>query len=444
MEEMHHLTAVVVALSMRVDECEKRLALAFPSHARSDSPNGSSTMHLTGSVALDEFLDVEESSGTVSPPTGRNDQMQADAPSPTFDAAVLSDWYSGGVGYDTESEKQGANGATRVYLQNKSETASVATYASKGTFFNAIRHLLTAEVFDEEAVSVMFKEANTTKVKESAWDLTLFIFYPPLGLGPNIMVLLCVSFNSLLQLSFTYLVAGFIAFSNENLGDLAVDFEKWRDAASSGVQAAVCESSFSWGSDYKQLDTYVTFKEYTTHRAGLILCVAVCAAWSLSVLKVVGEVLDQVKALWYLADRDCKIMEISVVDKGFLLERLPTHRFGFYVVMCSIELLIACTLLVAGIVWLGSTTDIVELILNGAALAYIMDIDELIYHVLVPTKLSALIRLMRPLAVNWSMAVPARSLLLSIPFVVIVAVGHSIIIRPHLEGVLVVQQALCR
>jgi len=97
------------------------------------------------------------------------------------------------------------------------------------------------------------------------------------------------------------------------------------------------------------------------------------------VLRVIGEALDHLKALQYLVYKDCLIMEIAVVTRGFTFERIPSHRFAFFVVMCSVQLLIACTLLIAGDIWLASTTDIVELLLNGIALAYIMEIDELTY-----------------------------------------------------------------
>ena len=57
-----------------------------------------------------------------------------------------------------------------------------------------------------------------------------------------------------------------------------------------------------------------------------------------------------------------------------------------------------------------------ELLLNGVALAYIMDIDELTYQVLAPTKVTTLIRRMQPLRVDWPMALPVR--MCSMPSVV--------------------------
>lgn len=311
---------------------------------------------------------------------------------------------------------------------------------------NALRRL-TAESFGEEWISRKFEEANTTKVKENAWDLALFMFYAPLGCATNMMVFVCVAFNLLLQLSFTYLVSRFIASSNEDLHSLARAFHVWGNGVDVSVRTAVCESSFEIGSDYKQISTYMTFDEYSGYGGiwspGLMLCLTVCSTWSLSVLKVVGEVVDQVKAVWHITSRESDIMEIAVVDTGFTLERIPLLRCLFFIFLSTVQLLIACTLLVAGLQWLGTTTDIVELLLNGVALAYIMDIDELTYKVLVPTKLDTLIRRLEPISVGWSLKVPARSVVLSMPLFFIIVLTLEIVLKPNADAVFVVQDTLC-
>uniref|UniRef100_A0A7S1AD67 H(+)-exporting diphosphatase n=1 Tax=Noctiluca scintillans TaxID=2966 RepID=A0A7S1AD67_NOCSC len=107
------------------------------------------------------------------------------------------------------------------------------------------------------------------------------------------------------------------------------------------------------------------------------------------------------------------------------------------------QLLVAGTLLVAGLQWLGSTTDIVELLLNGVALAYIMEIDELTYNVLVPTKVATLIRRMEPMDVNWPMELPLRSLLMTVPLTITLTIFMVNVLQPHAQAVSEVQQALC-
>jgi len=248
-------------------------------------------------------------------------------------------------------------------------------------------------------------------------------------------------------LLFTYLVAGFIANSNEDLHVLAEDFTGWRGRASEDVRTAVCQSSFSLGSDFKQLDTYVTFHEYSgqggLRSPGVLLCLGVCATWTLTVLKVLGEVVDGLKALYHLSDKNCVTMEIEVSVTGFVLERVPRLRFRLFALMSCIQMAVACNILCTGLLWLVSTTSIVDLILNGVALSYIMDIDEVIYKVLVPTKLDTLIRRLDPISIDWSMEIPVRSIFLSVPLLLIMVLVYIWLLEPHTESMMTVQSVLC-
>jgi len=83
------------------------------------------------------------------------------------------------------------------------------------------------------------------------------------------------------------------------------------------------------------------------------------------------------------------------------------------------------------------------LLLNGIALAHIMQIDELTYRVLVPTKLDTLIKRLNPNAVDWSMSLPKRSVLLSIPLCVINVIVYTQLVLPHANSVVTVERALC-
>jgi len=309
------------------------------------------------------------------------------------------------------------------------------------------RRVLTTELIEARYVAKMFDDVNTTNVKGSTWDMTLFMFYHPLGIWTNVMMFACVAFNTSLQLAFTYIVYGSIAPSNDDLDELLVGFNQWRNMTSPHLQELVCESSFALGSEYRQQETYFKFYDYTSdggfNSPGFILCCAVCAVWSLTVLKPVGELLDQTKATWHLSSSHCTIMEIAVVQGGFALERIPIARHIFFVLMCSIQLLIAVCLLIAGLQWLGSTNDIVELLLNGVALSYIMEIDELTYSVLVPTKVATLIQRLQPISVGWSMRLPVRTMLLAVPLMIMMAFVVFTLLIPHLGSVLAAQDALC-
>ena len=209
--------------------------------------------------------------------------------------------------YDSTSNASSAINGMReplgaLHVKAVSEGSSSAE-SEVESFLQSLRHTFTGESWGTIWVSKMFLEANTTKVKGSSWDLCLFLFYQPMGLATNLMTFICVSFNCVLQLAFTYMVVGFIAASPTDLDQLVEDFSHWHMRTSSDVREQVCDVRHILGTEYGQMSTYAQFLEYTgtghlgVFSPGSLLCLVVCTAWTLAVLKVVGEVFDQVKAL---------------------------------------------------------------------------------------------------------------------------------------------------
>jgi len=292
----------------------------------------------------------------------------------------------------------------------------------------------------------MMKLDSTTKLKESSWDMCLFMFYSPLGLATNVLAVICVVFNCFLQLAFAYMVVNFIAAGSGDLDVLAKDFVEWHAQASLEERAQVCAGRYVLGTGYGQMTTYSEYKEYTGtggFAPGVFLAFVVCTAWTLAVLKVVGDVVDQVKAVLPLSDRKCEVMEVIVEETGFTLERIPVARCCFFLLMCFLQVVVAGTLLVAGVSWLGKTTELVEVLLNGIALAYIMDIDELTYHVLAPPKLCIIMRLLEPLKVTWPLDIPVRTTSLSVPLMVTMVIVSQVFLVPQMEDLILVQDAIC-
>lgn len=148
--------------------------------------------------------------------------------------------------------------------------------------------------------------------------------------------------------------------------------------------------------------------------------------------------MDQLKGVWHLTDRTCDIIEVAVDTLGFTFQRIPVHRSLGFLCSCLLQLVIASGLLVAGVQLLSTTTDI----LNGVALACIMEIDELTYHVLVPAKVRTMITMMNPLKTVWTMNVPVRPLVLSVPLIVIL-VTSTLISTNHARHVEEAATALC-
>ena len=62
-------------------------------------------------------------------------------------------------------------------------------------------------------------------------------------------------------------------------------------------------------------------------------------------------------------------------------------RFALYCLARLIRAIIAGLLLYAGILWLGNTTSITDLMLNAVALGAVLDVDQMFFAALMPKKI---------------------------------------------------------
>merc|ERR1712127_718346 len=102
-----------------------------------------------------------------------------------------------------------------------------------------------------------------------------------------------------------------------------------------------------------------------------------------------------------------------------------------------LQVAIAVCLLVSGSLWLVYTPSIADLILNAVALSYVMQCDELIYNVMVPSKVKTMIRAMEPLALKSerdlrerSPSAPPRSVPVSLGMFAFVGIISIVFIKP--------------
>lgn len=328
------------------------------------------------------------------------------------------------------------------------------SFASVGNILSDLRHIVQGEILGAHpAVKEIYRKAHTVQLKDSVWDVTLFIFYRPLGRGTNMSVVIPLLLTIFLQVSFLCVVVVCIVRKEDTPGSLITDFSEWRHLSDLAVQQAVCNKDASLSTSFMQASTFDTFDSYSEellegHRilAGPFTSWIVCSAWVLTILKEVGGVLDKSLGVLQCTRLKCKVLELQVfqtaISSGFKVLSLPPHRCAWFFAICLIQSVIALSLLIAGLEWLVATTEIVDLLLNGVALSYIMDLDELIYNVFIPTKLSTLIHLLDPLPARWDCTLPLRGIFL---FFVGVAglVGTSYLIWGHLEATTAVRDALC-
>uniref|UniRef100_A0A7S1AQA9 Uncharacterized protein n=1 Tax=Noctiluca scintillans TaxID=2966 RepID=A0A7S1AQA9_NOCSC len=304
-------------------------------------------------------------------------------------------------------------------------------------------------------VQEIFDSADVVSLKESVWDVALFVFYTPLGKGTNFAVMAPLLLTIFLQVSLTCVVVLFIKSADEEPPDLIDQFTRWRASASPDMISAVCYEDWSFATSFRQqqaFDTYSTYTEnvfgqqYGLHSAGPTTCFLVCITWTLTVLKVLGGVMDKALGVYHLTHMKSTDMELQAFEtersSGVRILTIPPKRAAWFFCIALGEVAIGFLLLIAGIQWLVATEGISDLLLNSVALGYIMDLDELIYCVLTPTKCCTMLQVMEPLPMHWPIIVPVRNLVLTFVGIPSVAVALFLINR-ELNDLIVLIETLC-
>jgi len=89
----------------------------------------------------------------------------------------------------------------------------------------------------------------------------------------------------------------------------------------------------------------------------------------------------------------------TIVQTGdtFSIEGVTAWRIGWALVVGVMQLGIATILLTSGALWLAYTKTIPDLLANAVALSYVVQVDELIYEVMVPRKVKAVVANLDPI-----------------------------------------------
>ena len=118
---------------------------------------------------------------------------------------------------------------------------------------------------------------------------------------------------------------------------------------------------------------------------GPLICCMAILMWLLTVGSEYSSMFLTLQALW--AVRTENESKIDLDDDGKLaIEAVSRGRKFFLYMVLVIRLVLCVGLTYLGCLWLIYTTSITDLILNAAALEFIMSIDELVFNALAPSR----------------------------------------------------------
>lgn len=312
----------------------------------------------------------------------------------------------------------------------------------------------------EAVTRIQLDQASNYDMSRSIWDASFFIGLPCVGHDVSVALALVVIFNFVLQLIFSTFVLGNMVRGNnpvnpEVLGDLF----KFRVSLAHNVEFAdkVTRRSMSTqicNSDGNAMHTagtqIATLQDFASYlSAGPLLSILAQFVWIATCLREVQAIFDFGSAL-LATSRTPRTSVIMVDDGGMRLEGVSKARIlGVMVLSVVPRAFIAFYLCWVGVEYLAITDKLGDIILNAVALAFISEIDELLYSTLVPRRVRNLISSMEALPVlpDWSnrrvgvAALPALG-----KFLLLVSLTSLILaaqILPFMEGQRLGKDILC-
>eukprot|EP00747_Dinoflagellata_sp_TGD_P059931 gnl/TRDRNA2_/TRDRNA2_151803_c0_seq3.p1 gnl/TRDRNA2_/TRDRNA2_151803_c0~~gnl/TRDRNA2_/TRDRNA2_151803_c0_seq3.p1 ORF type:complete len:252 (+),score=10.04 gnl/TRDRNA2_/TRDRNA2_151803_c0_seq3:145-900(+) len=184
------------------------------------------------------------------------------------------------------------------------------------------------------------------------------------------------------------------------------DLDKWRQTDGNIVydvsnnvtlSSRVCSSDSSLSLATAQAQIFSQLSSYSNGKVqhGPMLCFVVLIIWTMSILSELLCVFHFLCAVLMLP-REPRT-RIQDNGKDLKLVAVSRNRVIVLTIVAMLQIIIGVILLVCGSIWLLHTTSVQDLILNAAALEFVLNIDELFYRVFSPARITALISQLQPL-----------------------------------------------
>ncbi|CAE6948158.1 unnamed protein product [Symbiodinium natans] len=178
--------------------------------------------------------------------------------------------------------------------------------------------------------------------------------------------------------------------------------------------------------------------ELSYFQPGTLLCMLCIFLWCLYICNELRSSLLSLEAVAQVP-RSGR----SKLQRGHLL-CLSQSRFLVYCLFRCYRIGIAMGLLYAGVLWLGATTSITDLILNAVALSAVLQVDEIFYAALMPKQVQTSILDLEAIKVTYTHRRSQLESLLLFAFMAGLTLwSYFSVVKPLTESMMQVKQAYC-
>eukprot|EP00927_Polykrikos_kofoidii_P037350 TRINITY_DN3149_c0_g1_i2.p1 TRINITY_DN3149_c0_g1~~TRINITY_DN3149_c0_g1_i2.p1 ORF type:complete len:746 (-),score=58.88 TRINITY_DN3149_c0_g1_i2:108-2240(-) len=296
---------------------------------------------------------------------------------------------------------------------------------------------------------------------ETVWDAVLVLGHPEISPVASTLLLFCVLISIAVPLFMCVTMAqtdDFIPRENLSMYTPLVDaMHRWRltdghtlnslDLNGVNLVSRVCyqDSALSVGdrqahvlgviNDYLSFDDSRT-EEHSLFSIGPLLSMACIFCYCLVVLAEFRRVSRLVFALLALPmGQRSQFNNKELVSISF-------GRLTCFLCMVIVRVVIAGSLLFEGTIWLSTTNDIPELLLNTAAISFVLEVDELLFHAMLPATVQSVLVTLKPLhyrRARWNL----ESISAIVCAFIVVYLAYTNVMVNNINTMLEVRRAMC-
>eukprot|EP00927_Polykrikos_kofoidii_P037885 TRINITY_DN3208_c0_g2_i1.p1 TRINITY_DN3208_c0_g2~~TRINITY_DN3208_c0_g2_i1.p1 ORF type:complete len:697 (+),score=80.83 TRINITY_DN3208_c0_g2_i1:82-2172(+) len=300
---------------------------------------------------------------------------------------------------------------------------------------------------------------------ESVWDAVLVVGLPGVSHIASGLGIFYVFLNILAQAIICYT----LFFGSEDFiprtdlsryAPLVDDMEQWRvsnghnvrhlDLSDVNLVSRVCNNDAALSLGRRQVEILAVINSYVgskdsvsevTYVAAFVLIgpVVTIVCVSFFCLVVIAELRLACRLLLALVTLP-KAQHTQIDDGAFV--SISNKRLACSVLVLALRMAVAFLLLIVGTIWLSVTNNITEVLLNTAALSFVLELDDLLFHAMLPVKVQRVLNKMKPMKFT-PLAWNLESIIAMILTVSTIATAYFGIVVNNVETMLRVRHEIC-
>jgi len=244
------------------------------------------------------------------------------------------------------------------------------------------------------------------ELQRSMWDAALLLVLRHMSLADQIIIIAGVVFNAGLQL--VLLLVIFFDMLEDPIDDVMEGVVHWRAfvgheafktdmTSGQTLVEGVCNMN-RWSFE---TEAYKDLREYLYQpMPGWSLSAVALTLWLITVGVEIRAVLDQIRLLYHLPTSGSKDQDLCIrVGHHYEVQGLRfCGKVGVMTLLCLPRLAAAVCLAVVGCSFVAKTVSLSDIVLNSVALAFVMDVDELIASLFLSRPIQILLDRIQPIA----------------------------------------------